>query len=423
MTARGDIMAVTCNQIGGLEEIVMTRRRYQQPKPVRDRHDRWTVRFREDVIDLNGRRKRIHRTRVIGSYPEISERAAKKAAAKLVQPLNSDDYSPQRLGNFAKFAEEWMEQVMIHHKPSTQKAERAVIRTHLVPAFGRLPLTAFTPQMLQAYFSRTPWMLAKIPEDARKALQAASVKTLHNIRMILQPMWKVAQAWGYVQHDPFRGLVMPQREQPKTYAFTLEESAAIIHEAKEPWKTFFHIAAETGMRSGELAGLRVQDFDPVKRTLAVRQSVWRRNVQTPKSKSAYRREPVSVELAEAIEAHIDRMAPNPLNLLFASETGRPLEMIHFHPRVMQPILRKLGIWQRVTRQMGIKQCGLHCFRRMSATQMDEQGVPLATRQDRMGHASPNVTLTNYTKPIAAASREFANRMGSLLAPRTDQVVQ
>jgi integrase len=57
--------------------------------------------------------------------------------------------------------------------------------------------------------------------------------------------------------------------------------------------------------------------------------------------------------------------------------------------------------------MGIKKCGLHALRRMNATQMDEQGVPLKTRQDRLGHAHRSTTLVHDTKPIEPRPAEHA----------------
>jgi integrase len=221
---------------------------------------------------------------------------------------------------------------------------------------------------------------------------------------------------------------------PNTYAFSIEESVAIIQTAKEPWKTLFRIVAETGVRSGEVAGLRIEDFDPINITLAVRQSVWNNIIQTTKTANAVRRQPISAELGAAIQRVIDgqleferllsspdrkerrKGRANPHRLIFTGQTGQPLQMSHFINRVFRPILEELGIRAKLA-AMGIDRCGLHAFRRMSATQMDEQGVPMRTRQDRMGHASITTTMEHYTKPIDEASRKFANRMGMLLNPK------
>jgi integrase len=384
----------------------LARRRYQNGQLIND-GDRWIGRWREDVRMPDDTVKRVRRKEVLASTADTTKRMAQRILSERLAGINSASYRPAWAGTFADFAGNWKKTVMIHHKPSTQASEKSHIKIHLEPAFGALRMREITAEVLQEWVSESK----------------ASVKTTRNLVATLQTMWGTAKAWGYVQHDPFEGLVLPKKVRPNTYSFTLDETVAIIQKAAEPWKTLFRIVAETGVRSGEVAGLRIEDFDPVRLTLSVRQSVWNRKIQTPKSADSVRREPISPELAEAIEQVIKTWKPNKHRLIFAGRTGQPLQMIHFINRVFRPILDELGIRAKVD-AMGIKQCGLHALRRMNGTQMDQQGVPLKTRQDRLGHADPSTTLFHYTKPIDAASRRFADRMGALLAPAAeDDAVQ
>ena len=385
----------------------MARRRYQKGQLIDD-VDRWLARWRVDVIDpVTGKVKRTRPTVFLASKKDCpTKRLAQRELDKRLREINRDDYRPTTVAPFEYFAERWMKTVMIHHKPSTQVSERSHIRVHLIPSFGTWPLQQITTEVLQAWVSS----------------HSANPKTVRNIIDTLSVMWTTATDWSYVTHNPIKGLKMPKQVAPKTYSFSLEETLAIIQKAQEPWKTLFRIVAETGIRSGEVAGLRIEDFDPINLTLSVRQSVWNSQVQTPKSTNAIRREAISRDLADAIEKAIARATPNEHGLIFAGKTGQPLQMIHFMNRVFRPLLEELGIRQKA-KAMGIKQCGLHALRRMNGTQMDEQGVPIATRVDRMGHAHPSTTLVHYTKPIDEASRRFADRMGALLNPETDASLQ
>lgn len=386
----------------------MSRRRYQTGQLIDD-GDRWVARWREDVLDpLSGNVKRIRKSAVLASKKECpTRRLAQRKLDGRLREVNSEDYKPATAESFGAFATRWLKTIMVHHKPSTQVSEGSVIKVHLKPAFEDFPLRDITAEVLQAWVSS----------------QTAAPKTIRNLITTFQTMWATAKAWGYVQHDPFHGLVLPKKTAPKTYSFSMDETVAIIERAEEPWKTLFRIVAETGVRSGEVAGLRIEDFDPINLTLSVRQSVWNRKIQTVKSENSVRREPISPELAQAIAAVIASARKNEYNLIFAGQTGQPLQMIHFMNRTFRPLLTELGIRQKVE-ALGIKQCGLHALRRMNGTQMDEQGVPLKTRQDRLGHADPSTTLYHYTKPIDEASRRFADRMGSMLAPKKDsEIVQ
>lgn len=388
--------------------VAMARRRYQKGSLTRDR-DRWTARWREDVIDqATGEVRRIQRNEILCSVADYpTKRLAQRVLDERLREVNREDHRPITASTFAEFADKWMKSVMIHHKPSTQASERSIIKVHLKPALGGLPLRNLTTEMLQQWISQHP----------------ASPKTVRNIVDCLRVMWTTAKAWDHVRHDPFENLVLPKRGKIKTYAFTMEETIAIIERAQEPWKTLIRIVAESGVRSGEVCGLRIEDLNSVNLTLNVQQSVWRREIQTPKSSNAIRREPISADLAAAVE-HVIAItpAPNPHGLIFRTSEGRPVQMGHFINREFRPILEQLGIWDKV-RALGIKQCGLHALRRMNGTQMDQQGVPLKTRQDRMGHAHASTTLTHYTKPIDEASRKFADRMGALLSPKGNAPTQ
>src|SRR5271169_4526449 len=109
-----------------------------------------------------------------------------------------------------------------------------------------------------------------------------SPKTLKNLIATLRTMWNSAKAWGYVGHDPFNGLVLPMwRKQEQRY-FTIEEMRRIIDAAREPCKTFYWFAAETGMRASELCALRWGDIDTDLLVVQVRNTVWRGDLQSVK---------------------------------------------------------------------------------------------------------------------------------------------
>lgn len=68
-------------------------------------------------------------------------------------------------------------------------------------------------------------------------------------RMALRMMWTQARAWGYTQHDPFFGLVLPERVLLNERFLSLDEMKRLIEAAPEPYKTYYWIFAETGLRA------------------------------------------------------------------------------------------------------------------------------------------------------------------------------
>jgi integrase len=136
-------------------------------------------------------------------------------------------------------------------------------------------------------------------------------------------MWSSAKAWGYVSHDPFEGLVLPKVTRQARFFFTLDEIQQIIAAVNGPLRTFYWLAAETGMRAGELCGLRIEDVNLVQCFVTVEQSVWRGKIQTPKTANSIRQFAISQKLASHLRAYLSTWRPNLLNLVFATKNGTP----------------------------------------------------------------------------------------------------
>lgn len=393
----------------------LARRRFQKGRLFEDK-GRWVGRWREDVRRESGRVDRVHRQEILASTKDTTKRMAQRLLDERVAQINRSDYRPEWTGTFAVFADKWQKTVMLEHKPSSQASERSVIKKHLVPSFGDFRLREISTEVLQAWVSGRRGKL--------------SGKTIRNVIRTLGSMWTTARKWKYVDHDPIEGVSLPARVKGNVYQFTVDEARQIIERAPSAkWKLFFRIEAETGIRPGELAGLLRTNCSL--RSIAVTQSVWARKVQTPKSDAALRRFAISEDLGRDLEEFISSTDQNEYGLVFVTdkwrtekdgrklrlnqhEGGKPLSMDTFRQRVLNPILDELGIRARV--QAAGLRCGNYAFRHLNATQMDQWGTPLATRQKRLGHSDATVTLNFYTEALDAADLEVADRFGQLLRP-------
>ena len=385
----------------------LSRRRYQKGQITRD-GDRWVARWREDILDpLTGKPRRIRKWDVIASVKECpTKRLAQRKLDERLASINAEDYKPTPLSTFASFAEKWKLAVMIHHKPSSQRSERSIINTHLIPAFGEYQLSEINLEMVQDFVTK-----------AEK-----SAKTVKNIVGVMMTMWDTAKAWEYVRHNPFpRGnngkllLKMPQVVKGTSYHFTVEECLQIIDKAQGRWKLFFRILAETGMRPGELAGLLSENCLP--NSVRISQSVWQQGVQTVKSNAGNRTFAISERLGADIQQHIEKSEHNRYGLLFVSTSGRPLSMDNFRNRILNPILTELGILAKI-RARGIRG-GNYAFRHMNATLMDSLNAPLKVRSKRLGHSKVETTLTHYTHQVDADDVAVAEQIGALLGPKDE----
>jgi integrase len=97
------------------------------------------------------------------------------------------------------------------------------------------------------------------PEEVQRFISFvnASPKTKKNIFATFQMVWKSARNWSYVAHDATLGVTLSKRGRVARRFFSLLEVQRVLEAAPGPFRTFYWLAVETGMRAGELCGLRV----------------------------------------------------------------------------------------------------------------------------------------------------------------------
>lgn len=370
----------------------LARRRFQKGRVFlrSKKNPVWVGRWREDVIE-DDHIRRIERAEVLGSkldYP--TKRLALRELEKRLAVVNDPRYRARPTATFADFASRWESLVLTQHKPSTQITIRSHFRKHLVPFFGRLQMREIGPEQVQRFVSSVK----------------VSAKTAKNLFATMQMLWKSARSWGYVAHDAVSDVVLPKRHRVARRFFSVEEVQHVLATAVEPYHTFYWLAVETGMRAGELCGLRGSDFDLRRGLVSIRQSVWRGKFQSPKSENAVRCFALSPRLLAHIVDCLKRWKPNERGLLFATRNGTPWDANLLVKRKLYPLLDSLGI----------ERGGLHAFRHTNSTLMDRLSVPLKLRQQRLGHSDSSLTLGVYTHVASEDDERFVEQLDVILRP-------
>jgi integrase len=196
---------------------------------------------------------------------------------------------------------------------------------------------------------------------------------------------------------------LPKLVKKKPHFFRLADVARII--AFGGRRSLYWLMAETGLRVGELAGLRVQDV--ALDSITVAQSVWSGEEQTPKTQSAVRKIAISPQLAELLWKRVEQQIAVGHSFLFSVSTGSPLDMdVERRPR-LKPTLKALAI----------PQAGYHAFRHFNVSMQDSLRVPLKTIQERIGHAlTGSFTLDVYGHTLDwRENEEAAQKLGDVIA--------
>ena len=369
----------------------MARRRFQKGHLFLQRTKNgslWIGRFKEDVIRSNGV-YRVKRAEVLGDLKQLpTRRLALRALEERLRPLNSRRYRPTPVGTFAEVAKKWEDTVLNQLRPSTAANYRTHIHKHLLPFFGKHPMKEIGLELVQRFVSQVE----------------ASPKTVRNLYTTLRSMWRFASDSRYVERGQIDRVYIAQSQDTERFFFSTEQVHRILAVAREPERTFYGLLAETGLRVGELCGLRIDDLDFERRLLVVRRSAWRGKLGAPKTRKSTRAVELSPQATEQLKLHLRSWRPNPDRLVFASRNGTPWDANLLLKRKFRPLLDELKIEVPSGN-------GFHALRHTSGTMMDQFSAPMRVRQQRLGHTDSRLTLNVYTHIASADSTRVAGQLG------------
>jgi integrase len=181
-------------------------------------------------------------------------------------------------------------------------------------------------------------------------------------------------------HDFIDMPIVQKQHQP---TFAAETMSSIVRKAEGQEQVLYSLLAGTGLRVGEALGLEIRHLSADCRTITVEQSCWEGDIQTPKTKNAYRQVDLCASLADLLKAFVgDRQS----GLLFTNRTGKPVSQTNLLRRSLHPILAELKV----------EKAGFHAMRRFRTTWLRKQRAPEDLIKFWLGHAKESVT-DGYSK--------------------------
>jgi integrase len=362
----------------------MARTRYQHGEVITRHgkaHDSYLGRWREDFRLPSGFIVRRKRSQVLGIVGQMTRKQALRKLDEVLARVNDPGYQPERGGTFQALAQEWGEQAYPEMKRSTVVSMTGHLNNHLLPFFGSRQLREITTRDIDTFLFKL----------------AVSKKTKKNIFGTLKLILKQGKAWGNVRENVWEACKKIGKSQTEVHAYSDAEVESILDRSTGPKRLYYWLAVETGMRAGEMMGLRVCDVDPFKKLVRVRQAVWRGKVQTPKTENAIRDIPIPVEIVDALREHIGGREDG---FVFVTKSGRPWNTDLVLKRHLHGKLKVSG--------------NLHTFRHTFATRQLHAGVPIAVVSKLLGHSSISTTLNIYAHVLAEHVEQFERQRARIL---------
>jgi integrase len=293
------------------------------------------------------------------------------------------------------FLEIWLrDYVATNTAPSTADGYGFIVRCHLIPKLGNIPLAKLLPAHLQSYYAEA---LVNGRSDAKGGLSAKTVKHHHRV---LSEALSHAVKWGLIARNVAQAVDPPKPRRHEIQPPSIDGVLEILALARETkYRPVLEFMAGTGVRRAEALGLRWTDLDLDRGTAAIVQTLQRiqgkglvfQQTKTRASRRSIKLDPDTVAmLREHRGSHLLRKLDlaevyQDTGLVFPGPLGRPLD-----PSVLTHSFKKLA------RKAGLEGVRLHDLRHSHATVMLESGVNPKVVQERLGHSSISMTMDTYS---------------------------
>ena len=280
-------------------------------------------------------------------------------------------------------------------------------RRHRAGPAHKIPLNDLSTLHLQQFYKKllAEGRVERI--ESQKQPRGLSAKTVRNIHQIISSALKLAVEQRLIAHNPADGCALPKVERKEMQTLPIEQLTSFLREAKDSGVfALYYIDLTTGLRRGELLGLKWSDIDLEKGDLRVQRQIGRINgkiIEMPlKTKNAYRTLPLSADAIDVLKMQKCKVGNS--EWVFPSPTGGPMSP--------DSVLHML---QRVLKRAGLPRIRFHDLRHTFATLALQNGVDVKTVSSMLGHYSAGFTLDTYAHVTTDAQLKAAQTMGNILS--------
>lgn len=355
--------------------------------------DMWVFRWREYRADGTS----AYRKKIVGPVSELRNKAAAlKAVEGLKLDINATVSAVLTSHTVAELISHYIEVELEsgRHTVRVQQVYKHNLNDIILPEWGNYRLQDVKPIAVERWLDKMPY--------------APATKT--KVKGVFGTLFRHGMRYQWASTNPIALVRSSSKRVDAPDILTPVEIRGILGELSEPARTVTMLAAITGMRRGELFGLKWEDLDFERRTFRIVRSLVDQIEGKPKTETSRKPLPMSSELVEALTAWQKQTSyAKPSDWVFASPQS--FGKLPYWPdmllrRHILPAAKRLGIQKRI---------GWHTFRRTAASLLMSSGAGVKATQELMRHATADITLELYAQAVTEDKREAQNALAALIA--------
>jgi len=307
--------------------------------------------------------------------------------------------------SLSKFLDDWLVVAENSVRPNTYLQYSQIVHQHIVPTLGKILLKDLRPDHVQSLYTM-------------KLAGGTSPRTTRMIHAVLHRALNHALSLGLVIRNVSDVVTRPKVPRKEMKTLDDYQVRQLIQAAEgSRFQILFWIAVTTGLRQGELLGLKWSDVDWQTGRVQIQRQVQRRKGQglvfcEPKSASGRRVITLGKATVEKLREHKEKQYQEKVlagekwqdyNLIFPSPIGTPLDSSNV-----------MKVYKKCLEKAGLPNLRFHDLRHTAATLMLQQGINPKIVQERLGHSDISLTLNTYSHVLPSMQEEAAEKMDELL---------
>jgi len=366
----------------------LARTSYQKPNVIQ-RGRYWTVKVRRWFVE-DGELVRRQVWERIALVEHLSRREAERRRDELLREVNDQVLHPEQVTaqatTFRQAAKLYEDLHLVNLEDGGAKRDKSLLKVHILPAIGDLPLTGITAAHIQALL------------NSKRA--GMSWWTRKGIRAVVHSVYDKAELWGYWSgRNPAKRVSIGRKEYCNERKILTDEELGLLRSRLTGKQALLvDTAVSTGLRISELTGLQWRFLDLKTGRAKIEQRHYRGKIGPVKTTKSRRVVPLGILVRRFEDAR--PTGAKPTDFVFADDKGRPWDDRGLLAEVLRPLAKELGIYFR-----GF---GWHSFRREHLTKLQEEGASVFEAAAQAGHSSPEVTeiytIVNYDRREQAVLR-------------------
>lgn len=302
---------------------------------------------------------------------------------------------------YRDYLADWLKVKRYSYSPHTTLSFESIIRSQIIPQLGDFTIGELSPMVLQTFVN-------KLIESG------LANRSVRQIFTVVSSSLTTAEKMELIPKSHARAVTLPKQRTRELKVWDIEQVRGFLRLAENEPYTYiaFHLAILTGMRQGEILGLRWADVNLSDQLLFVRQTLTQDGKQfLPYTKTSQGTRSIAIDrrTVAVLDEHLQRAEADEKRWTVGYQDSGLVVRMKMGMKMHSGHLRY--VWFKLLHESGLPHIRFHDLRHTHASLLLKNNIHPKIVSERLGHASVKTTLDTYSHLLPNLQGDAARRLG------------